>query len=100
MMAWFQTVRPLKSARVKKILADEELRVKFIAAVKDLREGKEAIFIAPAEHGLRQKYLSVLGKDEKSGAVTIPGNTISFKLAHVKEIAVGKNGELLNEGGF
>ena len=91
-MTLFQTVRPLKSDRVKKILADPELRGKFMAAVKELRDGRDAIFIAASDDPLREKYLSVLSGFEPSTNV---GEAV--RLVHVKEISVSKDGKLLNE---
>ncbi len=91
-MSFFQTVRPLKSDRVKKILADPELRGKFLDAVRNLREGRDAIFISASEDSLREKYRSVL-----SGTDPRADEGVAVRLFHVKEVSVGKDGQLLNE---
>lgn len=74
MASFFQTLRPLKSERVKKILANEELRKKFLTAIKDLRDGRDAIFITKDSEK----------KEEQE----------SIKLLHVKELTVDQNGTI------
>lgn len=97
-MSFFRTVRPLKSERVKKILADEKLREKFILAVKDLKRGGKGVFIKSNDEDLRVKYLSIITAGKKSASETESASEKSFKVVHVKEIEVGEHGELLNEG--